>query len=238
MKLTYYWYNAFVIEGEGKRLIIDPGQDLHWRRLNSLIPQQEWTPADLILATHGDADHAEYVPQVAEACGAPVVCHPQLATKWERKGLDVVPVAPGEMVEAAGVRVEAFPVWHGPVLTLFGRTFNIKPSFAGVGGVALLFELEGKRLLNLGDTLLLEDAWTDLRPDVLMVPAGGMMTMDVDQALQAVELIRPQIAIPVHHNWHILFYHRPADVERFAKELRQMGMACLPLQRGETTELS
>jgi L-ascorbate metabolism protein UlaG (beta-lactamase superfamily) len=29
MKLTYYSYNAFVIEGEGKTLILDPGQDLH-----------------------------------------------------------------------------------------------------------------------------------------------------------------------------------------------------------------
>jgi len=37
MKLTCYGYNAFVIEGEGKTIILDPGQDLD-RRLDSLTP--------------------------------------------------------------------------------------------------------------------------------------------------------------------------------------------------------
>jgi L-ascorbate metabolism protein UlaG (beta-lactamase superfamily) len=235
VRITYYWYNAFVLEGDGKRLIIDPGQDLHWRRLNSLIPKGHWSPATLILATHGDEDHAEYVPKVAAATGAPIVCHPRLAAKWEKKGLNVVPLAPGEMVEAAGIGIRGFPVWHGPVLNIFGRKFEIK---SGTPAVAMLFELEGKQLLNLGDTLLLEDAWTGLRPDVLMIPVGGLMTLDVEQALEAVRLIQPKVAIPVHHNWHILFYHRPADIGRFAEGVQQMGMTCLPLQRGESVELA
>ena len=234
MKLTYYGYNAFVIEGEGKTIVLDPGQDLYWRRLDSLIPRSLWLQADLILVTHGDADHAEYVPQVAEASGAPVVCSPPLAEKWQRKGVTVVPIASDETVEAAGVRVQGVPVRHGPLLSLFGRSFALK---RGRDSVGLLFTLEGRRLLALGDTMLLEEAWRGLRPDVLLVPIGGVMTMDVDDALRAVAAIEPQVVIPVHYRWHILFYRHPADVERFAGEVRAGGRRCFPLKPGEGVEI-
>jgi L-ascorbate metabolism protein UlaG (beta-lactamase superfamily) len=141
------------------------------------------------------------------------------------------------MVEAAGVQVQSVPAQHGPVLTLFGRSFSLKPGFVGVGAVGLLFTLEGCILLALGDTVLLEDAWRGLRPDVLMVPIGGVMTMGVDDALQAVAAIEPQVVIPVHYNWDVLFYHHPADVERFAAEVRTRGRGCFPLKPGESAEV-
>ena len=196
MRLTYYGYNAFVIEVEDQVIILDPGQDLHWRRLNSLIPRPLWTQADLILVTHGDADHAEYVPQVVRASGAALVCGLTLADKWQRKGLTAISVAPGETVKASGVQVQGIPAQHGPVLTLLGRSFSLKPGFVGVGAVGLLLTLEGCTLLNLGDTVLLDDAWRGLRPDVQMVPIGGVMTMGVDDALRAVAAIEPEAVIP------------------------------------------
>lgn len=233
MKLTYYGYNAFVIEGEGKTLIIDPGQHLHWRRLDPLVPRQYWGQADLILVTHGDPDHAEYVVQVARSSGAPVVCGLALASKWRRKGLTMVPVDPGDTTEAVDVHLQAFPVQHGPVLHLWGRSISLKPWFVGIGAISLLFTLEDRRLLNLGDTTLL-DAWHGLRPDILMVPIGGLMTMDVDDALKAVAAIEPEVVIPVHHNWDFLFYHRPADDKRFAAEVIAGGRQCLMLRPGES----
>jgi L-ascorbate metabolism protein UlaG (beta-lactamase superfamily) len=147
----------------------------------------------------------------------------------------VVPVVPGQTVEAAGVSIQGVPVQHGPLLMLFGRAFAIP--FVGVGSLGLLFSLENRRLLNLGDTLLLEDAWRELRPDVLMVPIGGLMTMDVDTALRAVATIEPELVIPTHYNWYILFYHRQAAVERFAAGVRAFGCQCLPLELGESVEV-
>jgi L-ascorbate metabolism protein UlaG (beta-lactamase superfamily) len=236
MRLTYYGYNAFLVEGDGNTIIIDPGQNLHWRRLDSLIPRPIWPQADLILVTHGDADHAEYGPQVARASNATLVCGPALAEKWRRRGLTVVAVAPGETVEAAGVSIQGVPVQHGPLLKLFGRAFT--PLFIiGVGAVGLLFSLENRPVLNLGDTLLLEDAWRGLRPDVLMVPIGGLMTMDVDAALRAVATIEPEVVIPMHYDWDILFYHCSAEVARFAAGVRAFGSQCFPLEPGESVEV-
>lgn len=192
MKLTYYGYNAFIIEGEGQTIILDPGRDLHWRRLNSLIPRQLWERADLILVTHEDTDHAEYAPQAARASGAPIVCGPALAERWRRKGLTVVSVAPGKTVEVSKIPIRGVPTQHGGLMfTLLGRTFTFKPGRVGLGAIGFLFTLEGRSLLNLGDTLLLEEAWRGLRPGLLMIPIGGMMTMDVEAALRAVEVIAP-----------------------------------------------
>lgn len=238
MRVTYYGYNAFVVEGHRRTILLDPGQHLHWRRLNSLIPRQRWSLADLILVTHGDADHAEYVVQVAEASDAPIVCGPALAERWRRRGLSVVALAPGRTAQAAGVPVQGVPVQHGGLtVTLFGRSFGFKPASVGEGAVGLLFTLGRGRWLNLGDTLLLEDAWRGLRPDVLMVPIGGMMTMDVDDALRAVAAIEPDVVIPTHYDWDILFYHRPADVERFVAAVRESGRQCLRLRPGASAEI-
>ena len=236
MRLTYYGYNAFVIKGEGKTLILDPGQHLHWRRLDPLIPEQYWCEADLILVTHGDPDHAEYVIPVANASGAPVVCGLPLANKWRRKGLAVVPMSPGDAAEAAGVQLWSFPAQHGPVLNVRGFPINLKPWFVGIGSMSLLFTLENLRLLNLGDTILL-NVWQGLRPDILMIPIGGLMTMDVDDALRAVESIEPDVVIPVHHNWDFLFYNRPADAEQFMTEVIAGGRQCHLLAPGESADV-
>ena len=238
MKITYYGYNALLIEGDGKTVVVDPGRDLHWRRLGPLVPRVVWSLTDLILVTHGDADHAEYVVPLARASSAPVVCGPSLAHKWQRRGLIVVPVSAGEMAEAGGVRIRGVPVRHGGLaLRMFGRSLTFKPRVVGEGAVGLLLTLEGRSLLNLGDTLLLEGEWHGLHVDVLMVPIGGMMTMDVDEALRAVASICPAVVIPVHHNWDILFYHRPADVALFASGVRKMGRRCLPLRPGQSAEV-
>lgn len=235
MRFTYYGYNAFVVEEAGRTILIDPGKDLNWRRLNSLIPRRIWPRTDLILLTHGDADHAEYVPQVARASNAPLVCGPALPGKWQRIGLTVVPLTPGETVEVAGISIEGVPVQHGPLPTFWGHTFSIP--FVGVGVIGLLFNLGNRQVLTLGDTLLLEDAWRGLRPDLLMVPIGGLMTMDADAALRAVATIEPEVTIPTHYNWHILFYQRSAEVERFAAEVRSLGRHCFPLEPGGSVEV-
>ena len=51
--------------------------------------------------------------------------------------------------------------------------------------------------------MLLND-WDGLQPTVLMIPIGGLgqntWTMDVDDALQAVEQVDPEVVIPTDYN--------------------------------------
>jgi len=43
MKITFYGYNAFVVENGSRKIAIDPGAlFLHYFRLTPLIPKKEW----------------------------------------------------------------------------------------------------------------------------------------------------------------------------------------------------
>ena len=93
--------------------------------------------------------------------------------------------------------------------------------------------------MNLGDTILL-DEWESLSADVLMLPIGGLgnstWTMDVNEALEAVELISPKCVIPCHYNvpflWKRMF--AVADDQRFKREVERLGVECKIFRYGET----
>jgi L-ascorbate metabolism protein UlaG (beta-lactamase superfamily) len=237
MRVTYYGYNAFAIEADSLFVIIDPGMNLHWRHLHSLVPTELWTSASHVMVTHGDADHALYAGQVARAAKAPIICGHALARRWCRMGLEVHCVSPGEFRDVGGLRVEGVRVQHGPVLKIGARHVSVKPPRVGLGAVGFLMTVGNRSILNLGDTVLLEEAWSGLEPELLMVPTGGMMTMDEDQALAAVEAIHPKVVIPMHYNWHLLFYRHCADMSTFSNELQARGIPCLVLERGESVTL-
>jgi len=97
-------------------------------------------------------------------------------------------------------------------------------------------------ILNLGDSLLLAE-WEGLRPTVLMLPIGGLgqntWTMDVDDAIQAVKLIDPELVIPSHYNVPFLWKRKfaYADDERFKREVEALGKKCSVLGAGDALTL-
>ena len=44
MKITHYLYNAFLVEEDGQKIAIDPGQNLGIFQLKSLIPESNLDP--------------------------------------------------------------------------------------------------------------------------------------------------------------------------------------------------
>ena len=59
MVIKHYLYNAFIIEEGGKKIAIDPGQNLWLLKFGSLIPKSEWESITHIFITHGDPDLIE-----------------------------------------------------------------------------------------------------------------------------------------------------------------------------------
>jgi hypothetical protein len=70
----------------------------------------------------------------------------------------------------------------------------------GYGEMGFQIKLDGMTILNLGDTILHAEEWKSLEsPDILMIPIGGKSsgnTMDEEDALKALQIIKPQIVIP------------------------------------------
>jgi len=61
---------------------------------------------------------------------------------------------------------------------------------------------DGTTVYHAGDTCLFGDMalYGKLYPmDVALLPIGGVFTMDADQASEAVKLINPKIALPIHY---------------------------------------
>lgn len=77
------------------------------------------------------------------------------------------------------------------------------------GGKNIIFawKMDGLRLCHLGDLgHLLEEATVKGigRVDVLMVPVGGVYTIDAAGALKVVEQLKPRLILPMHYRTPIL----------------------------------
>ena len=259
MKITHYLYNAFLVEEDGAKVAIDPGQNLWIFELRSLIPEEEWPTVTHIVITHGDPDHHWQSDRVAEASGAPVVCGIGL-TKTENGRTLVIdprgrelsswvpfenlhPLNVGESLELDGVIFETVRAVHGPIeVSLLGFKIRKTPGpgeRTGLGSMGFKITIGEKSVLNLGDSLLLND-WGGLRPTVLMIPIGGLgqdtWTMDMADALQAVEQIDPTVVIPTHYNVPFLWKRKiaVADDQAFRRGVEALGKECCVLGAGDS----
>ena len=156
------------------------------------------------------------------------------------------PLDVGESTELDGVAFEAIRTVHGPIaVPLLGFSIRQKPGpkeRVGLGSMGFKITIGNKSILNLGDSLLLPD-WAGLRPNVLMLPIGGLgrntWTMDVDDAVQAVDQIDPDLVIPCHYDVPFLWKKKfaVADDGRFKREVEALGKTCRLLGAGDSVAI-
>lgn len=124
--------------------------------------------ADIVLSTHDHTDHNN----VEAVGGDPFVIR-----------------GPGEY-EVSGIKVWGFP------------TFHDKKQGAERGkNTVYLFEAEGLTICHLGDLghLLSEKTAEEIgSPDVLLIPTGGIYTIDHEEAAKVAAQLEPKIIIPMH----------------------------------------
>lgn len=258
MKIRHFLYNAFIVENDKTKIAIDPGQNLWLFKLSTLIPESEWNSITHILITHGDPDHYWQSDRVAEVSKAPVICGRGLTkiensetllvaprgrgiTAWTRFD-KVYPLDVGEVVTLNGVGIEGIKSVHGPiVIPILGFRIKQKPGpgeRVGLGSMGFKITFDNKVIVNLGDSLIQKE-WEGLKPDVLMLPIGGLgnntWTMDVPDAVKAVRFISPKLVIPCHYCVPLFFYKRfaPADDEIFKRKVEKMGIECEIMKYGD-----
>lgn len=262
MKIRHFLYNSFLIENDKTKIAIDPGQNLWIFKLSSLIPKSEWEGVTHILITHGDPDHHWQSDRVAEACNAPVVCGKELAKVEDGKTLlvdprgrglsswvpfkNVHPLDTGEIVTLGDAKIEAVKSVHGPIsIPILWFKLKRQPGpgeRTGIGSMGFKITLGGKTIVNLGDSIL-QNEWAGLKPDLLMLPIGGLgnntWTMDLTDALEAVKLISPERVIPCHYNVPFFWIKNmaPADGQLFKKEVKKLGIECSIMQYGDEIEI-
>jgi len=197
VEIAWLGHDGFLFKGEGKVVAVDP------YKVKGVSEK-----ADLILITHDHFDHCD--PASVKVLSSPdtVILAPHNAAS-KLRGLGTVrEVKAGEKVEEKGIKIEVVPA------------YNTKPERQrfhprDYGGVGYLIQLAGKRIYHAGDTDLIPEMDALDKVDIALLPVSGVYVMDAEEAAEAVKLIRPLHAIPMHYGAGVA--GTEADAEKFAR---------------------
>ena len=190
--LQFLGHSAFYVEGEGIKALIDPF--LSGNAHASEGPEAR-AKLDYIFVTHAHGDHLGDAPAIAKRTGATVVASYELAGYLAGKGLKTVGMHIGGRTKFPFGRVKLTPAFHGSSVSEDGRVVcaDVPCGF--------LIEICGKKIYHAGDTGLTAEM-TLLEAegvDVALLPIGGHYVMDLDDAVRAVDFIKPRKTVPMHY---------------------------------------
>ena len=111
----------------------------------------------------------------------------------------------------------------GGVFIIGIKTFHDQDKGKSRGkNTAYLIEIDGVRICHLGDlghTLSAQQIEPLEGVDVLLIPVGGVSTIDAKIAAETVRLLSPKIAIPMHYKTQAVAWLEPVD-----EFLKRMGL--------------
>ena len=214
------------------------------RLTNPAIDIEQLPPIDLCVLSHYHGDHFDQIVEEKLDKNLPIVTTNHAVGELEARnfrggiGLDTWEIA--EFTKgSAKLRITSMPGKHGPAIVDF--------ALPDVMGSILDFETEsGMRTLRLyisGDTLIIDELQEIPRRfpeiDLGLFHLGGtrvlgvMVTMDDKQGVEAVKLINPAKAIPIHYNDYDVFKSPLEDFKR-AAEAAGLSEKMVYLSHGET----
>ncbi len=226
MKITWFGHSCFLLEGS-KRILIDP-----FLSQNPLAPvKPEDVDADIILVTHGHGDHLGDAAEISKRCKAPVICIYELSIILGKRGVEAIGMNIGGTYRLEDVSVTLVKAVHSADVVSGDEIIS-----AG-NPVGFVINMDGVVIYHAGDT----DVFMDMkligeiyRPRIAMLPIGDFYTMGIRGALKAIELLKPEIVIPMHYNTFPPIKQNP---EEFKREAEKLGVKVIILKPGESFEI-
>ncbi len=226
MRLTYLGHSCFLAETARARLLFDP-----YLSENPAAPlQPQDVTCDYILISHGHEYHTCDALAIAQHCGATIVANYEIAEYFAAKGAKTHGMNPGGGFNFPFGRVK---------LTLAHHTSSVEaglhPIYLGAP-CGILVQADGRTLYHAGDTALFRDMQLIGRAglDVALIPIGDNYTMGPEDAVTALDFLRPKVAVPMHYNtWPII----AQDAGAFAERAAQAGHAVTVLAPGHVLEM-
>ncbi|MDX3645941.1 MBL fold metallo-hydrolase [Streptomyces sp. MB09-02B] len=236
VEITWWGHATCTVEDSGTRVLTDPlfaRRLAHLRRRRGAPPPPEAAVADVALVSHLHADHL-HVPSLARLAPGTRVVVPKGAPRQvpglrRLAHLRLCEAEPGDRVDVGDLVVRAVSARHD------GRRLPVGPHRSP----ALGFVVEGEaRTYFAGDTGLFETMSKEVGPvDVALLPVGGWGPylgeghLDAGRAAEALALLAPRSAVPVHYGtyWPIgMDAVRPHEFHAPGEEFVRLAAARAP----------
>ena len=237
--VTFVGHATVLIDLDGVRLITDPvlrPRVLHLRRIGS-VPAASLRGLDAVLLSHAHWDHLDLPSLESLGKELPVVCPKGVSGLLRRKRFTrVTTLDEGEDVTVGRLVVTGVHAEHDGSRGPLGASGEL--GFVVKGSHTIYFA---------GDTDLFDELAAIGPVDVALVPVAGWGSkvgpghLDPDRAAEAVRLLQPRVAVPIH--WGTLApIGRAPDIEsprEFARHVaeRAPDVEVRILAPGETLEL-
>lgn len=224
-QITWYGHACFLIETNGHRLLTDP-----FITGNPQAPiSADEIEVDTILVSHGHGDHIGDTLDLAQRTGAMVIANFEIHNWVVAQGVENA-----HPLHIGGAR--QFD-WGKVKLTIAHHGSSMPDGSYGGNPCGFLFYLEGKKIYHACDTGLFYDMTLigDEGIDLAILPIGDNFTMGPEDALRAVKLIRPKMAVPIHYNTFDVIKQNPqAWVDQVSAQTDSNGKV---MQPGDTITL-
>lgn len=215
MKLKWLGHAGFLIENS-KVIYIDP------YNISAGLPR-----ADLVLITHSHYDHCSFedlqkIIQEGTRIVMPADCQSKVA-RFD-VGVRMEIVSPGAEIDCGNVKISCVPAYN------VDKHFHPKDE-----------EWMGY-LIKMNEVLIYHAGDTDFIPEmqkltghkqggkkfVALLPVGGRFTMSAEEAAEAVKILKPTIAIPMHYGSVV---GDEKDAEEFCELCKEEGVDCEVLEK-------
>lgn len=213
-----------ITEGAHK-LIIDP-----FLNYNPQSPiKAEEVDVNYILVTHGHTDHVGDAVSIGKRCNATIIANFELANLLGKEGLNFHPMHIGGAHKFDFGRVKLTIAHHG------GGYGNDDAMIYSGPPTGMLVTIGGKTIYHPGDTGLFYDMkliGEMNKIDLAFLPIGDNFTMGIDDAVKAVEFLKPTKVVPFHYKtWDII----DSEPEEFKSKVK--GAEVLILKPGDSIKI-
>ena len=222
ISLEYTGHDGFIITN-GKRIAVDP------YNLRDGLDK-----VDIVLITHDHSDHCSVkdIQKIVKR-GTIVVGTPHVQSAVMKvEGVHVQPIEVGDVLELEDIKIEAVRAYNVNKYRDAEKKVHFHPKNEGYVGY----------IIKLGNVVIYHSGDTDVIPEmkkltgygkhgntfVALLPVSGTYVMDVDEAFEVAQMLKPDLVVPMHYGSIV---GTRSDAERFVSLCKDAGIRAELLEK-------